>query len=213
MSHISRKYNNYFNCNLISNNNEAQEISSDNRNLKIINDTSKTSKINNLINNETNINNNDTLKDNKKKGKYFNSNSQEFIKRFTKKNTTEKLTIEINKRENEKKKLFIDNKIRIKQKDSFEENKYPNDMLYIPPNKELKQQRLHWIVTNIKTKKKKYINLLGNIIQSTKHIQILKNIFIYMVVRLGMGPSAKSTLHSMSRVDVLSQLNLLIKKI
>ena len=145
--HTFRENNNYFNCNLISNNNEAQEISSDNRNLKIINDTSKTSKINNLINNETNINNNDTLKDNKKKGKYFNSNSQEFIKGFTKKNTTEKLTIEINKRENEKKKLFIDNKIRIKQKDSFEENKYPNDMLYIPPNKELKQETVHLTTT------------------------------------------------------------------
>jgi len=145
--HTFRENNNYFNCNLISNNNEAQEIPSDNRNLKIINDTSKTSKINNLINNETNINNNDTLKDNKKKGKYFNSNSQEFIKGFTKKNTTEKLTIEINKRENEKKKLFIDNKIRIKQKDSFEENKYPNDMLYIPPNKELKQETVHLTTT------------------------------------------------------------------
>ena len=145
--HTFRENNNYFNCNLISNNNEAQEISSDNRNLKIINDTSKTSKINNLINNETNINNNDTLKDNKKKCKYFNSNSQEFIKGFTKKNTTEKLTIEINKRENEKKKLFIDNKIRIKQKDSFEENKYPNDMLYIPPNKELKQETVHLTTT------------------------------------------------------------------
>ena len=145
--HTFRENNNYFNCNLISNNNEAQEISSDNRNLKIINDTSKTSKINNLINNETNINNNDTLKDNKKKGKYINNNSQEFIKGFTKKNTTEKLTIEINKRENEKKKLFIDNKIRIKQKDSFEENKYPNDMLYIPPNKELKQETVHLTTT------------------------------------------------------------------
>jgi serine/threonine protein kinase len=145
--HTFRENNNYFNCNLISNNNEAQEISSDNRNLKIINDTNKTSKINNLINNETNINNNDTLKDNKKKCKYFNSNSQEFIKGFTKKNTTEKLTIEINKRENEKKKLFIDNKIRIKQKDSFEENKYPNDMLYIPPNKELKQETVHLTTT------------------------------------------------------------------
>ena len=146
--HTFRENNNYFNCNLISNNNEAQEISSDNRNLKIINDTSKTSKINNLINNETNINNNDTLKDTKKKSnKYFNSNSQEFIKGFTKKNTSEKLTIETNKRENEKKKLLIDNKIRIKQKDSNDENKYSNDMLYIPPNKELKQETIHLTTT------------------------------------------------------------------
>ena len=40
-----------------------------------------------------------------------------------KKNTGDKLTIEINKRENEKKKILLDNKIRIKQKESKEKGK------------------------------------------------------------------------------------------
>ena len=140
--HTFRENNNYFNCNLISNNNEQHEISSDNRNLKIINDNNNnTNKINNLVNNE-----NDNSKEIKTKGNK-NLNSQEFIKGLNnKKNSSEKLTIEINKRENEKKKLLIDNKIRIKQKES-NDNKYTNDMLYIPPNKELKQETIHLTTT------------------------------------------------------------------
>ena len=86
--HTFRENNNYFNCNLISNNNnnDQQEISSENRNLKIINDT-------NNINNKTNKNNK------------INNNSQEIIKGLSKKNIGEKLTIEINKRESDKKKF------------------------------------------------------------------------------------------------------------
>ena len=128
--HTFRENNNYFNCNLISNNNnnDQQEISSENRNLKIINDT-------NNINNKTN-------KINK-----INNNSQEIIKGLSKKNIGEKLTIEINKRESDKKKVLIDNKIRIKPKESQENNKYTEDMLYIPPNKELKQETIHLTTT------------------------------------------------------------------
>ena len=66
---------------------------------------------------------------------------------MNKKNIGDKLTIEINKREFEKKKLLLDNKFRIKEKESKESNKYPNDMLYIPPNKELKQDTVHLTTT------------------------------------------------------------------
>ena len=142
--HTFRENNNYFNCNLISNNNNnEQEASSENKNLKIINDTNKTNNINNLINSE----NDSSLKDNKKKGNNKYYNSQEIMKGINnKKNIGEKLTIEINKRENEKKKLLLDNKIKIKQKET-KENKYSNDMLYIPPNKELKQDSIHLTTT------------------------------------------------------------------
>ena len=142
--HTFRENNNYFNCNLISNNNEQQELSSENRNLKIINDTNKAVNINNLVNND----NNDNTKEKKKGSKYYNS--QEIIKGInSKKNNGDKLTIEINKRENEKKKILLDNKIRIKQKEQKEKesNKYSNDMLYIPPNKELKQDTVHLTTT------------------------------------------------------------------
>ena len=147
--HTFRENNNYFNCNLISNNNEQQELSSENRNLKIINDTNKPPNINNLVNIDNNINNNnDNAKDKKKGNKFYSS--QEILKGMNnKKNTGDKLTIEINKRENEKKKILLDNKIRIKQKESKEKenNKYSNDMLYIPPNKELKQDTVHLTTT------------------------------------------------------------------
>ena len=44
------------------------------------------------------------------------NNSQEIIKVTNKKSPSEKLTIEINRRETDKKKILLDNKIRIKQK-------------------------------------------------------------------------------------------------
>ena len=167
--HTFRENNNYFNCNLISNNNnnDQQEISSENRNLKIINDT-------NNINNKTN-------KINK-----INNNSQEIIKGLSKKNIGEKLTIEINKRESDKKKVLIDNKIRIKPKESQENNKYTEDMLYIPPNKELKQETIHLTTTtsldcyyykNEREKLYKYITQYYS--EHNEYPETQKNFYLY----------------------------------
>ena len=151
--HTFRENNNYFNCNLISNNNnnEQQELSSENRNLKIINDNNNniiTNNKNNIINN--NNNDSETLKEVKKKN-YKHYNSQDIMKGMTKKNLSEKLTIEINKRQAGKHKLLLDNKIRIKErekeKEKEKENKYNDDMLYIPPNNELKQESYHLTTT------------------------------------------------------------------
>ena len=99
--HTFRENNNYFNCNLISNNNNnEQEASSENKNLKIINDTNKTNNINNLINSE----NDSSVKDNKKKGNNKYYNSQEIMKGINnKKNIGEKLTIDKQKRKRKKK--------------------------------------------------------------------------------------------------------------
>ena len=141
--HTYRENNNYINCNLISNNNNnaPRELSSEHRNIKIINDS--TNNKNNIFNNN-NENDNETLKDLKKKT-YKHYNSQDMMKGIPKKNLNEKLTIEINKRQAGKHKLLLDNKIRIKEKEK--ENKYFDDMLYIPPNKELKQETIHLTTT------------------------------------------------------------------
>ena len=173
--HTFRENNNYFNCNLISNNNEQQELSSENKNLKIVND-----KTNNLINSD-----NENMKDNKKKSnKYYNS--QEIMKGLNKKNTGEKLTIEINKRENEKKKILLDNKIRIKQQKETKENKSSNDMLYIPPNKELKQESIHLTTTtsldccyykNEKEKLHKFIK--QHFLEHNEYPETQKNFYLY----------------------------------
>ena len=186
--HTFRENNNCFNCNLIgnnnNNNNEQQEIVSENRNLKVINDTNKTNiKNNNLINSE-----NELIKENKKKSVKNTNNSQEIIKVTNKKSPSEKLTIEINRRETDKKKILLDNKIRIKQKESKENNnnKYSNDMLYIPPDKELKQDTLHLTTTTsldcyyYKSEREKLYKYIKNYyLENNKYPDTQKNFYLY----------------------------------
>ena len=202
--HTFRENNNYFNCNLISNNNNSSnnnnqpDIKSENNNLIIINDN------NNINNNKNNnfINNNEdnekmSNKENIRK-KYKHYNSQELIKGIKKdiKIINNKLiTIELNKKDYKKRKL-IDKKITIKEKEENNEinskgktdykNQYNNDMIYIPPDKELKQDTIHLTTTasldcyyykNEKEKLSKYIKNYFN--QNGVYPETQKNFYLY----------------------------------
>ena len=152
--HTLRENNNYINCNLISNNNNTPEIKNENNNYIII-DNSTNNKKNDVYNN--NINKDEDKFINEKTSKikpYKHCNSQEIIKGINKdlKNNNKLITIEINKKDYHKRKL-IDKKITIKDKDKNSKekkiynNKYNMDMLYIPPDKELKQDTMHLTTT------------------------------------------------------------------
>ncbi len=149
--HTFKENNHYFNCNLIGNNNNQSIIHNENNNFIFIN------------NNNNNINNNITnTKSNEKDGKinkpYKHYNSQEIINDIGKeiKNISNKLIpIEMNKKEQQqqtKRKAAADKKITIKNRERNAKEKnynniYNNDMLYIPPDKELKQETIHLTTT------------------------------------------------------------------
>ena len=144
---IKENNNNYFNYNLVNNNNNQQLINNGNNNVIIIDDT---------INNNKKIKNNDDYNNTYedlivnekgfKKKPYKHYNSQEIIKGINKDKINKLITIETTKKEYHKRKL-IDKKITIKDKDKNLKNKYNNDMLYIPPDKELKQNTIHLTTT------------------------------------------------------------------
>ena len=158
--HTFRENNNYINCD----NNNIEK----NNNLVIINDiTNKKYKNNEYLDKDDNKKTNE-----KTSGKkiYKHYNSQELIKVINKdlKDFSKPITIEINKKEYHKRKL-LDKKIKIKvNKESVNNNnkKDDNDMLYIPPDKQLKQDTIHLTTTtsldcfyykNEKEKLSKYI--------------------------------------------------------
>ena len=169
--HTLKENNNYFNCNLISSNNNQSIIHNENNNFIFINNNNNisNSKSNNFsstnirgnnINEATKIlvNNNEKEKDSKNKTfKHFNS--QEIINDIGKeiKKISNKLSpLEINKKEKEKikdkKKSDNNSKTTQKEKEKYSKDKnlnnnYNNDMLYIPPDKELKQETIHLTTT------------------------------------------------------------------
>ena len=199
--HTFRENNNYFQCNLINNNNNQQEISNDNNNYIIINESKSNSKNNNYLNNNNNSNNEDDSnkkakneKDNKKKP-YKLYNSQEIIKGINKdiKNLSNKLiTIEINRKEYHKRKL-LDKKITIRDKDKNSKekktnynNNYKDDMLYIPPDKELKQESVHLTTTTsldccyYKNEKEKLSSYIKKYFKDTgMYPETQKNFYLY----------------------------------
>jgi len=152
--YTSREPNSYITSKLISNNNSQNDIKYENNNYIIINQNNTKS------NNYVNINQDDKkMKEKdftKKKKNYKHYNSQELLKGIKKdlKSLSNKLiTIELNKKEYHKRKL-IDKRIIIKDKDKNannvgDKNNYDNymDMLYIPPDKVLKQDTIH-LTTN-----------------------------------------------------------------
>jgi len=152
--HTFRENNNYFNYNLINNNSNQQVINNGNNNLIIIDEsTNKKSKNNDYYNNSTNNNKDEDKIINEKglkKKSYKHYNSQEIIKGINKEAINKLITIETTKKEYHKRKL-IDKKITIKDKEKSskdkKKNKYNNDMLYIPPDKELKQNTIHLTTT------------------------------------------------------------------
>ena len=163
--HTFRENNNYFNCNLVSNNNNPQEINNNNNNFIIINDSNRSndkkgSELNIInYNNSNNDDENNKIIINEKISKkkpYKLYNSQELIKGINKDNknnlNNKLITIEINKKDYHKRKL-LDKKITIKNKEKMSKDKrsynniYNDDMLYIPPDKELKQESIHLTTT------------------------------------------------------------------
>ena len=164
--HTLKENKNYINCNLISNNQQS-EINNENNNFIIIDNTTNHKK-NELFNNRDE----DTSLREKgeKKKPYKHCNSQEIIKGINKdaKYNNKLITIEINKKDYHKK-ILLDKKFTIKDKDKDKKNynnKSSMDMLYIPPNKELKQDTIHLTTTtsldccyykNEKEKLSKYI--------------------------------------------------------
>ena len=198
--HTFRENNNYFQCNLINNNNNQQEISNDNNNYIIINESKSNSKNNNYLNNNNSNNEDDSNKktknekDNKKKP-YKLYNSQEIIKGINKdiKNLSNKLiTIEINRKEYHKRKL-LDKKITIRDKDKNSKekktnynNNYKDDMLYIPPDKELKQESVHLTTTTsldccyYKNEKEKLSSYIKKYFKDTgMYPETQKNFYLY----------------------------------
>ena len=150
--HTFRENNNYINCNsLINNNNNVER--NNNNNLVIIDDTSNKKYKNKEYFNIKVINNKGEEKINEKTSKkktYKHYNSQEIIKVVNKdlKDYTKPVTLEINKKEYHKRKL-LDKKITIKdkEKNSQKDNNGDMDMLYIPPDKQLKQDTVHLTTT------------------------------------------------------------------
>ena len=200
--HTFRENNNYFNCNLVSNNNNQQEITNNNNNFIIINDTNRSNDKKESELNIINYNNNNNEEDNNKmmndkgnkKKPYKLYNSQELIKGINKdmKNLSNKLiTIEINKKDYHKRRL-LDKKITIKNKEKLSKDKksynniYNNDMLYIPPDKELKQETIHLTTTasldcfyykNEKEKLSKYIKKYYK--ETGTYPETKKNFYLY----------------------------------
>ena len=178
-----RESNNYINCNLINNNNMPQ-INNENNNYIIIDNTSnkKTNKFEDKI----------TIERTAKKKSYKHYNSQELIKGISTdlKSNNKLITIEIHKKDYHKRKL-LDKKISIKDKDKNSKdkksnNKYNMDMLYIPPDKELKQDTVHLTTTtsldcfyykNEKEKLAKYIKKYFK--ENGVYPETQKNFYLY----------------------------------
>ena len=179
--HTFRENNSYFNCNLISNNNNQQDSSNKNDNYIILND---------LKNKNTDLKNEFNLKEGEKeirRKSYKHYNSQELINESNKDlnlknyNSNKLITIEINKKDYHKKKL-LDKKISIKEKNRNDDN----DMLYIPPDKELKHDTIHLTTTtsidccyykNEKEKLGKYIKRYYE--ENGSYPETQKNFYLY----------------------------------
>ena len=196
--HTFRENNNYFGCNLVTNNNNQQEITNNNNNFIFINDNKKDSDLNIInYNNNNNEEESNKMSINEKTSKlksYKLYNSQKILKGINKdiKNLSNKLiTIEINKKDYHKKKL-LDKKKAIKTKEKIQKYKksynniYNNDMIYVPPDKELKQETIHLTTTasldcfyykNEKEKLSKYIKKYYK--ETGTYPETKKNFYLY----------------------------------
>ncbi len=179
--HTFRETNNYINCNLINNN--KPQINNENNNFIII-DNTKNNKKNEIY---TNKDEDKSLKEKTdKKRPYKHYNSQEIIKGINKEAINKLITIETTKKEYHKRKL-LDKKITIKDKDKKNyNNKFNIDMLYIPPNKELKQDTIHLTTTtsldccyykNEKEKLSKFIKEYYK--KNNRYPETQKNFYLY----------------------------------